>query len=275
MAENSISELKRIARQIREDVIRTARDCSEGVHVGGSLSIAEILAVLYFKVMNVDPKNPNMPDRDRFVLSKGHANAGLSAAMARRGFFPIEEMEQFDMLNAPLSMHIDRHRMRGVEISSGSLGHGLPVAVGMALGGKLDKTPWKVYCVIGDGEIMEGSMWEAMMSAAHFKLSNLVAVLDRNSFSLDGPTETIMSLEPLTEKVKAFGWNVIEVDGHDVEALVDAFDSIQHDGDKPTMIIAKTIKAKGIPHLENTTKAHFAHLKPEEAEKAFAAIGVK
>jgi transketolase len=275
MTDNSVVELKRIAQQIREDVIRTARDCSEGVHVGGSLSIAEILAVLYFKVMNIDPKNPDMPDRDRFVLSKGHANAGLSAAMAQRGFFPIEQMEQFDMLNAPLSMHIDRHRMRGVEVSSGSLGHGLPIAAGMAMGGKLDKAPWKVYCIIGDGEIMEGSMWEAMMSAAHFKLSNLVVILDRNSFSLDGPTETIMSLEPLAEKIKSFGWTVVEVDGHDVEALVKAFDSIHYDGDKPTMIFAKTIKGKGIPNLENTAKAHFAHLKPEEAEKAFAAISSK
>ncbi len=274
MKENSLDDLKQIAQQIREDVIRTARDCSEGVHVGGSLSIAEILAVLYFKVMNVDAKNPDMTDRDRFVLSKGHANAGLSAAMARKGFFPIEELDRFDMLNAPLSMHIDRHRMQGVEISSGSLGHGLPVAVGMALGGKLDKAPWKVYCVIGDGEIMEGSMWEAMMSATHYKLSNLVAILDRNSFSLDGPTESIMSLEPLAEKIKAFGWAVIEVDGHNIRDLVKAFDSIQYNDDKPTMIIAKTIKAKGIPHLENTTKAHFAHLKPEEAEKAFAAIKI-
>ena len=150
---------------------------------------------------------------------------GLSAAMARRGFFPLEELKRFDLMHAPLSMHIDKHRMPGVEISSGSLGHGLPVAVGMALAGKLDKAPWKVYCVIGDGEMMEGSMWEAMMSAAHYRLSNLTAVIDRNRFCLDGATEEIMSLEPFVDKMRAFNWRVLEIDGHDVRAVVEAFET--------------------------------------------------
>ncbi|NMB86710.1 MAG: transketolase [Chloroflexi bacterium] len=263
-----MKELQMIACNIREDIVRTARDCSEGVHAGGSLSMAEILSVLFFHVMSVDPARPDWPERDRFVLSKGHGNVGLSAAMARKGFFPLEDLKRFDQLGAPLSMHIDKHRMPGVEVSSGSLGHGLPIAVGMAMAGKLDQAAWKVYCIMGDGELMEGSMWEALMAAAHYKLKNLTGIIDRNHFSLDGPTEEIMGLEPLVEKVQAFGWRVIEVDGHDVSALLAAFADDAPGDERPKMIVANTIKGKGISFLENKTSSHFAHFKPEQAEQA-------
>ena len=274
MDQRKIKELQEMAMDIRRDVIRTARDCDEGVHVGGSLSMAEILAVLFFHVMRLDLKNPNWPDRDRFILSKGHGNIGLSAAMARRGFFPLEELKRFDLMHAPLSMHIDKHRMPGVEISSGSLGHGLPVAVGLALAGRLDKAPWKVYVVIGDGEMMEGSMWEAMMSAAHYKLDNLTAVIDRNRFCLDGATEKIMSLEPFVDKMRAFNWRVLEIDGHDVRAVVEAFESEDPSDKRPKLIVANTTKGKGVSFLENTAKAHFAHMTPAEAESALAELEV-
>jgi len=274
MDQRKIKELQEIAMDIRRDVIRTARDCNEGVHVGGSLSMAEILAALFFHVLRLDPQNPNWSQRDRFILSKGHGNVGLSAAMARRGFFPLEELKRFDLMHAPLSMHIDKHRMPGVEISSGSLGHGLPVAVGMALAGKLDKAPWKVYVVIGDGEMMEGSMWEGLMSAAHYRLSNLTAVIDRNRFCLDGATEDIMSLEPFVDKMRAFNWRVLEIDGHDVRAVVGAFEDTDPSDDRPKLIVANTTKGKGVSFLENTAKGHFAQMKPEEAERALAELEI-
>lgn len=266
-----IKQLKRMAVNIREDIVRTSRDCSEGVHVGGSLSMAEILSVLFFEVARVDPKNPKWEDRDRIVLSKGHGNVGFAAAMARRGFFPLEELKHFDMLDAPLSMHVDKHRMPGVEISSGSLGHGLPISVGIALGGKMDKADWKVYCILGDGELMEGSVWEAAMSAPHFKLDNLTAIIDRNQFCLDGPTEEIMTLEPLSKKFTDFGWFVLETDGHDVEDLLKAFNTTCPVG-IPKVIIANTLKGKGVSFIENTTASHFARFKPEQAEQALVEL---
>jgi len=269
--DEKINELRRIAIRIRQDVVRTSRDCSEGVHLGGSVSMAEILSVLFFEVAQIDPKNPTWDERDRIILSKGHGNVGFSAAMARRGYFPLKELERFDMLDAPLSMHVDKHRMPGVEISSGSLGHGLPISVGVALGGKIDKAPWKVYCILGDGELMEGSVWEAAMSASHYQLDNLTAIVDRNRFSLDGPTEEIMALEPLDEKFRAFGWFVVQADGHSVEDLLRAFSTVAPQG-KPKVILANTIKGKGISFIENTTASHFMRLKPEQAEQALAEL---
>lgn len=271
MDSEKIKELKRIAVRIREDIVRTSRDCSEGVHVGGSLSMAEILSVLFFAIARLDPKNPSWEKRDRIILSKGHGNVGFASAMAHKGFFALDELNRFDMLNAPLSMHVDKHRMPGVEISSGSLGHGLPVSVGIALGGKLDKADWEVYCILGDGELMEGSVWEAIMSAHHFKLDNLTAIVDRNRFSLDGPTEEIMSLEPLAKKFTDFGWFVLEVNGHSVEELLKAF-ATPTENHRPKVIIADTIKGKGVSFIEGTTGSHFAHFKPDQAEKALAEL---
>lgn len=267
-----IHDLRLMANTIRTDIVTTARDCAEGVHAGGSLSLAEALAVLFFSVLNVDPKNPKNPNRDRLILSKGHANIGLSSAMAHKGFFSVDELKRFDTLGSLLSMHVDMHRMPGVEISSGSLGHGLPVSVGVALAGKLDKAAWKVYVIVSDGEIMEGSCWEAMMAATHYKLNNLTMVMDRNRFCLDGPTESIMSLEPFEDKLRAFGWRVISVDGHDVPALLDAFADEAPGDERPRVIVCNTVKGKGVSFLENTAAAHFAQLKPEKAEIALAEL---
>jgi transketolase len=268
---DQINKLNIKARMIREDIIATSRDCEAGVHIGGSLSLAEVYAVLFFSVAKLDPNNPKWADRDRIILSKGHGNVGFSAAMARRGFFPLEELKNFDELNAMLSMHVDKHRMPGVEISSGSLGHGLPIAVGAALGGKLDQADWQVYCILGDGEMMEGSNWEALMSGAHYQLDNLTAIIDRNMYSIDGPTEEVMSLEPLADKIRNFGWQLIEVDGNDVEQVLDAFNRV-HDAGKPKLILANTIKGKGVSFLEGKASSHFAHFNPEDADRALAEV---
>ncbi|HEX7557033.1 MAG TPA: transketolase [Leptolinea sp.] len=270
--DNLIHDLRLMANTIRKDIVTTARDCSEGVHAGGSLSIAEVLAVLFFSVLKIDPQNPKDPHRDRFILSKGHANIGLSSAMARKGFFSVDELKRFNQLGAPLSMHVDMHRMPGVEISSGSLGHGLPVAVGMALAGKLDKAAWKVYTIVSDGEMMEGSCWEAMMAAANYNLNNLTMVMDRNRFCLDGPTESIMKLEPFEDKLRAFGWRVISVDGHDVAALLKAFTDDAPGDMRPRVIVCNTVKGKGVSFLENTAASHFAQLNAEKAAIALAEL---
>ena len=264
--ENNLDELKKIAKLIREDIITTGRDTAYGVHLGGNLTIAEIMAVLFFSVAKVDPKNVTWKERDRIILSKGHGNVALSSAMARLGFFDLAELKKFDTFNSMLSMHIDKHRMPGVEISSGSLGHGLSIAVGAALGGKIDNANWKVYCIISDGELMEGSTWEAIMSAAHYHLNNLTVIVDRNNFTIEGDTEENLALEPLADKFRAFNWFVIPVDGHNIEALVDAFG--QDSQQKPKMIIAKTLKGRGIPSMEGKPESHFFKIKPEDAQAA-------
>lgn len=269
--ENSIVKLRKIADQISEDIITTGRDCNEAVHIGGNLTLSEIMAVLFFSVINVDPKNPKWKDRDRVILSKGHGNIALSSAMARKGFFSIDELKNFDALNAMLSMHIDKHRMPGVEISSGSLGHGLSVAVGAALGGKIDKAGWRVYCIISDGELMEGSTWEALMSAANFHLGNLTVILDRNRLTIEGDTEENIGLEPLAMKIKTFNWSVMTVNGHDIGQLLYAFNQTTSDKN-PKFIIANTIKGHGIPSVEGKASSHFFKISNEDANNAIARI---
>jgi transketolase len=262
-----VDELQKISKLIAEDIILTGKNCDVGVHLGGNLTLTEIMAVLFFSVANLDPDHPDWEDRDRIILSKGHGNVALSSAMARRGFFPLSELEKFDTFNSMLSMHIDKHRMPGVEISSGSLGHGLSIAVGAALGGKIDHADWRVYCIISDGELMEGSTWEAILSAGHFKLDNLTVIVDRNMFTIEGATENNIALEPLNEKFSAFNWHVIEVDGHDIDALLKAFEE-ETPENKPKMIIAKTIKGRGIPSVEGKASSHFFRIKPEDADEA-------
>lgn len=263
----TVEELKQISKSIAEDIIVTGKNCNVGVHLGGNLTLAEIMAVLFFSVANLNPENPDSEDRDRIILSKGHGNVALSSAMARRGFFPLSELENFDTFNSMLSMHIDKHRMPGVEISAGSLGHGLSVAVGAALGGKIDHADWKVYCIISDGELMEGSTWEAILSAGHFKLDNLTVIVDRNLYTIEGATEDNIALEPLKEKFSAFNWHVVEIDGHDIEALLNVFEEKTPEK-KPKMIIAKTIKGRGISSVEGKASSHFFRIKPEEADEA-------
>jgi transketolase len=265
--DNLIQELKLIAKQIRKDILTTARDCQSGVHVGGNLTLAEIMAVLFFHIAKIDPEDPDWPERDRIILSKGHGNLALSSAMARRGYFPVDELDKFDTFNSMLSMHIDRHRMPGVEISSGSLGHGLSVAVGAALGGKIDHADWQVYCIISDGELMEGSTWEAILCAAHNHLDNLTVIVDRNDFTIEGGTEENLALEPLDEKLRAFNWLTVSIDGHNLEALLDAF-ALKSDQSKPKMIIAKTLKGRGVPSIEGKASSHFLKMKPEDAQAA-------
>lgn len=266
-----IGELQQIAYKIREDIITTGRDCDVGVHIGGNLTLTEIMAVLFFYKANLDPENLDWEDRDRIILSKGHGNVALSSAMARIGFFDLDELKKFDTFNSMLSMHIDKHRMPGVEISSGSLGHGLSVAVGAAIGAKMNKADWQTYCIVSDGELMEGSVWEAIMSAGHFRLDNLTMLVDRNGFTIEGDTEDHMSLEPLDKKLEAFNWDVRTIDGHDVKALVEAFDAPTQDR-KPKAIIAKTIKGRGVPALEGKASSHFLKIKPEDAEEALALL---
>jgi len=263
-----VKELEARALDLREHIVQIAHDCPVGIHVGGSLSIADILTVLYFDVLNIDPSDPGNDDRDRLVLSKGHANAALVSVLAMRGFFPLEALKTFDTLGSPYAMHADG-KVPGTECSAGSLGHGLPIAVGMALTAKMEGASWKSYAIVGDGEMHEGSMWEALMSANHYQLDNLTVVLDRNRFSLDGPTKNIMTLEPLADKVKAFGWTVIEVNGHSVKELRDALNT---DTDGPKMIIANTTKGRGLPFLADMTKSHYARLDDEQLHIALDMI---
>jgi len=266
-----IKQLENLALDLRQQIVQIARDCPVGIHVGGSLSIAEILTVLYYDVMNIDPDDPDKADRDRFILSKGHANAALVSVLAMRGFFPVKELASFDTLGSPYAMHADRH-IAGTECSAGSLGHGLPIAVGMALTAKMDSLSWKTYATVGDGEMQEGSIWEALMSANQFKLNNLTVLLDRNRFSLDGPIKDIMTLEPLADKVKAFGWHVLEVDGHSVGELRTA---LAVSSDRPKMIIANTTKGRGLPFLANMTKSHYARLDDAQLKTALDIINAE
>lgn len=264
--------LRNIAVDLREDIVRIGHTCDFGVHLGGTLSLAEIVSVLYFHVLRVDPDKPKWPQRDRLVLSKGHGNLVLNAALARRGFFPLEELEQFNELTCPYSMHADWKRVPGVDASAGSLGHGLPISVGMALASRVEGASWRTYCIVSDGEMMEGSSWEAMMAAAHYGLDSLTAIVDRNRFSLDGRTQDVMTLEPLVEKCRGFGWTTIEVDGHDVAELVDALSPEAREAGRPTIVIANTVKGSGVSFLENRTSSHFGHLSEEDFKQAQAEV---
>ena len=225
-------------------------------HPGGSMSAMDLLTVLYFDGMHIDPKNPNDPNRDRFVLSKGHCTPALYSILALRGYFPQEELHKFRRIDAHYSGHPDMVHVKGVDMSTGSLGQGISAAVGMALAGKLDKKDYRVYSILGDGEIEEGQTWEAVMSAAKYQLDNLCAVVDVNGLQIDGKTEDVMPSEPLDKKYEAFGWHVIQCDGHDYQAIKDAFEEAKTVKGKPTMILAKTVKGKGISFMENNAGWH-------------------
>ncbi len=225
-------------------------------HPGGSLSICDALSVLYFHKMRIDPKNPADPDRDRFVLSKGHGAPALYAMLSLKGYFSEEEVLSFRQLGSRLSGHPDMTGTPGVDMSTGSLGQGISAAVGMALAGKLDKKDYRVYSILGDGEIAEGQVWEAAMAAAKFKLDNLCAAVDVNGLQIDGETKDVMPSEPLDKKFEAFGWHVIHVDGHDIEALAAAYDEAETIKGKPTMLLLKTVKGKGVSFMENLAGWH-------------------
>ena len=241
---------------------------SRGSHIGAIFSLAEIMATLYTGVLNVNPAVPAMPDRDRLILSKGHAGAAVYAALAERGFFPVEELKTHYANGSRLSGHVSHKGVPGVEFSTGSLGHGLPAAAGMALGAKKDHAPWRVYCVLGDGECDEGAVWEAALQARQFALDNLIAVVDFNRMQSLDFCENTLALEPFADKWRAFGWRAIEVDGHDVDALRAAFDEAKGNlgGGQPTVVIAKTVKGKGVSLMENIILWHYRTPQGEEYE---------
>jgi len=263
----SIAELQGIAKKLRRHVIVMTATAGSG-HPGGSLSAADIIAALYFKVMRHDPKNPNWQDRDRFVLSKGHAAPVLYAALAECGYFPVEELLTLRKLDSRLQGHTDRTLTPGVEMSAGALGQGLSFGIGIALAGKLDSRDYHVYVLLGDGECDEGQVWEAAMSAAHFKVDNLTAIVDRNRQQLDGYCCDIMNSEPLSDKWRAFGWHVIEIDGHNLNQILNALAKAKEIKGKPTAIIAHTIKGKGVSFMEYNIDFHGKAPTPEEAERA-------
>lgn len=237
-------------------------------HPGGSLSTTDILTALYFEVMRHDPKNPKWEDRDRFVLSKGHAAPALYAVLAECGYFPAEWLDRFSADGSPLQKHPDMHLVPGIEIPTGALGQGLSVAIGIALDGKLRKKPYRVFAVIGDGECDEGQIWEAAMAASHFKLDNLIVFLDHNGLQVDGSNSEIMNLEPIPSKWDAFGWATQRIDGHDMPDILSAVEKANSIRNKPSMIIAKTTKGKGVSFVENRVEWHARGFTSEEAEKA-------
>lgn len=264
--------LNGIARNIRKDIVTMIHGSKSG-HPGGSLSAVEILTSLYFDEMNVDARSPKMEDRDRFVLSKGHAAPVLYATLAEKGYFDKKELNSLRKKGAMLQGHPDMKGTPGVEMSTGSLGQGFSVACGMAMASKLDNAPWRVYTLLGDGEVQEGIVWEAAMSAAHYKLDNLVAFLDYNGLQIDGEVEKVMNIGPIMDKFKSFGWNVIEIDGHDFDQIFAALDMARETVGKPTMIIAKTVKGKGVSFMENNASWHGTAPTDSDLEKALAELG--
>ncbi len=267
-----IHGLEKRANAIRRHVIRMTRAAGSG-HPGGSLSSADLFAALFFKEMNHRPTDPTWEDRDRFVLSKGHAAPAYYAALAEAGYFPTDELLTLRKLGSRLQGHPSRGRLPGIEMSTGSLGQGLSVANGMALAGKLDRRAYRVYCICGDGEMESGQIWEAAMLGAHYELDNVTAFVDRNKLQIDGPTEKIMSIEPLPEKWKAFGWHTLEIDGHDMRQILDACDKAKETKGRPTMIIAHTVKGKGVSFMENALSFHGKAPNDEEMKKALKELG--
>jgi len=263
-----------------------------GAHIGGALSCTDLFTALYYKYLNVRPEEPQWPDRDRFVLSKGHGGVGLASVLADRGYFPKDLLHEFNHFKSPFGMHLDGNKVPGVDASTGSLGHGLSIAVGMAMGARYQGLPWLPYCLLGDGECNEGSVWEAAMAASPYHVTNLITIVDRNRFMIDGATEDVMSLEPLAEKWRAFGFEVKEIDGHDLAqigaAIEDARARAARPADttapagsttagaapalKPTVIIAHTVKGKGVDFMENNVKWPYGSLDSELAAKAKASI---
>lgn len=264
-----IKELEKMAKKLRYDIVMMIGTGKPG-HLGGSCSIADLMAVLYFYKMRIDPKNPKWPDRDRFVISKGHAVLAQYAALANLGYFPMEELSTLKELGSKLQGHPEMLRMPGLEANTGSLGQGISVSCGIALAGKLDKKDYRVYCIMGDGEIAEGQVWEASMTASYYKLDNLVAILDKNRIQAMGPIEKRYDTNPHPEKWRAFGWHVIEIDGHSIKEIIAAFDEAEQTKGKPTMIVAHTVKSKGVPFAEDKAQFHHGIMTKEQYETARA-----
>ena len=267
-----VNELQNYACKIRQGVIEEVY-CAQSGHPGGSLSIAEILAVLYFNQMNIDEKNPKAKERDRLVLSKGHTSPALYSTLALRGFFDTKELKNFRNISSNLQGHPDMKNIPGVDASTGSLGQGLSIANGMALASKQDSEGVRVYCICGDGEIEEGQIWEAAMTSSHYKLDNLCLIVDNNNLQIDGAVSDVMNIYPIDEKFKSFGFEVINVDGHNIPELISAFEQAKKVKGKPTVIIANTIKGKGVSFMENEVGWHGKAPNEEEYKQAMKELG--
>ena len=255
MENKKIEELKKFSKNIRKGIIEAVYSAKSG-HPGGSLSIADIITVLYFNEMNIDPQNSKDENRDRLVLSKGHCAPALYSALANKGFFDVEELKTLRNVESRLQGHPDMKKIPGVDMTTGSLGQGLSAANGMAIAGKLDNKDYRVYCILGDGEIEEGQIWEAAMASCKYKLDNLCVIVDNNNLQIDGTIEEVMSSYPIDEKFKSFGFQIINIDGHDIEEIIKAFEVAKNVKGKPTCIIAKTIKGKGVSFMENKAEWH-------------------
>ena len=271
--ETDIEHLKKIARQIRVDILTMLVEAGSG-HTGGSLSAADIITVLYFYKMRHDPKNPKWEERDKFVLSKGHGAPALYAALGRAGYFGIEHFHTLRKMGSILRGHPNSTVTPGVEVCTGSLGQGLSQANGLALAARLDKKSTRVYVMLGDGETDEGQVWEAAMTSAHYKIDNLCAILDNNGLQIDGPNKEVMNIEPIVGKWRSFGWHVIEINGHEIGEIINALNEAERIKGQPTMIIAHTIKGKGVSFMENKVEYHGIAPTKGEYERAMKELGI-
>lgn len=267
LSKNEILSLEKKAYELRKLCLDTVVWAGSG-HVGGALSAMDIFTILYDKYLNVDPSNPTWEDRDRFIMSKGHVGVGFAPVLSTKGYFPKELLKEYNHTGSKLGMHLDSTKVPGVDYSSGSLGHGLPVAVGTALAAKLQKKDYMTYCLLGDGECNEGSIWEAAMSISHYNITNLITIVDRNQCMIDGRTEDVMALEPFGDKWRSFGFNVIEIDGHDFAEISDAIDSALENKEKPVVIIANTFKGCGIDFIQDNYKWHYGSFDSERYDLA-------
>jgi len=267
-----IQELEQMAQEVRKNIIDIVYNAKSG-HPGGSLSSADILTVLYFNELNIDEKKPKWEERDRFILSKGHCSPVLYSTLTLRGFFNTELLKSFRKIDGNLQGHPDMKNIPGVDMTTGSLGQGTSVANGIALAGKMDQKDYRVYVLLGDGEVQEGQNWEAFMTAAHYKLDNLCVIIDNNNLQIDGKVNEVMSIYPIDEKMKAFGFEVINIDGNNIEEIMKAFEIAKQTKEKPTAIIAKTIKGKGVSFMENKAEWHGKAPKYEEYEIAMKELG--
>jgi transketolase len=272
LSEERIRELERVANKMRRQIV-DMYTLAGGGHFGGSMSVVEILVTLYGAVVRVNPADPEWRDRDRVVLSKGHACGALCPVLAHQGFFEESLLDTFNKLDSPFGMHPDMKKIPGCDMSTGSLGHGLAIGIGMALAARADEKDYRVYVVLGDGECQEGTIWEAASLASHLRLDNVTAIVDRNRISLDGGTEEINALEPFDERWRSFGWHVVEVDGHSIAELYDGIQQAHATGGIPTVVLANTVKGKGISFMEDTHEYHYASLSSQQLEAARTEIG--
>ena len=272
MERKELSYYEDMARRVRIDIVKAVTLAGSG-HPGGSLSAADIITALYFGEMNIDPEHPDMEGRDKFVLSKGHAVPAQYAALAERGYYPVSDMMTLRKLGSPFQGHGNMHKVPGIEMSTGSLGQGFSASVGMALANRLDDNGARVYTLLGDGEIQEGIVWEAAMAASHYGLSDLTAIVDWNGLQIDGRNEDVMTVAPIADKFKAFGWHVQEIDGHDFGQIFEALDNARAEKDKPSAIIAKTVKGKGVSYMEDQVGWHGKAPSIEDGIKAVEELG--